>query len=61
MMRVMRAIRMCKPGAECDVEIVRGGDPMTVSARLEDAPAVPVATGRAAPRVVVPDRFRGQP
>ena len=61
MMRVMRAIRMCKPGAECDVEIVRGGDPMTVSARLDDAPAAPVAAGRAAPRVVVPQRFRGQP
>jgi len=61
MMRVTRAIRMCKPGADCDVEIVRGGDAMTVSAKLEDAPSVPVAAGRAAPRVVVPDRFRGQP
>jgi serine protease Do len=61
MMRVTRAIRMCKPGAECDVEIVRGGDSMTVSAKLEDSPSVPVASGRGAPRVVVPDRFRGQP
>jgi hypothetical protein len=43
------------------VEIVRGGDSMTVSAKLEDSPSVPVASGRGAPRVVVPDRFRGQP
>jgi S1-C subfamily serine protease len=61
MMRVTRAIRMSKPGDDCDVEVVRGGDAMTVSAKLEDAPAEPVAAGRASPRVVVPERFRGQP
>jgi len=38
MRRVMRQIRLCKPGTECVVEVMRGGSPLEVKAILDDAP-----------------------
>jgi S1-C subfamily serine protease len=38
MRRVMRQIRLCKPGTECVVGVMRDGEAIEVKAMLEDAP-----------------------
>ncbi len=67
MRRVMREIRLCKPGTECAVEVLRDGDAVEVRAMLEDAPSTVAAAGTQqappqspAPRIIVPDRLRHQ-
>jgi hypothetical protein len=67
MRRVMREIRLCKPGTECAVEVLRDGDAVEVRAMLEDAPSTVAAAGTQqappqspAPRIIVPDRLRQQ-
>jgi S1-C subfamily serine protease len=34
----MRQIRLCKPGTECVVGVMRDGEAIEVKAMLEDAP-----------------------
>ncbi|MFO0961486.1 MAG: trypsin-like peptidase domain-containing protein [Phycisphaerales bacterium] len=57
---VQRAVRLCKPGADCPVEIFRDGATRQVNARLDDSTrqvasaAAPAPTLRAAPRVARP-------
>ena len=67
MRRVMREIRLCKPGTECAVEVMRDGDVVELKAMLEDAPRSVAAAGSPqappqspAPRIIVPDRLRQQ-
>jgi S1-C subfamily serine protease len=68
MRRVMRQIRLCKPGTECVVEVMRDGESIEVKAMLDDAPRSVAATGApvapqpapVAPRIIVPDRLRSQ-
>jgi hypothetical protein len=64
----MRQIRLCKPGTECVVEVMRDGESIEVKAMLDDAPRSVAATGApvapqpapVAPRIIVPDRLRSQ-
>jgi S1-C subfamily serine protease len=65
MRRVMREIRLCKPGAECAVELLRDGETVQVRAVLEESPArmaavapAPPPAPRLAPRIIVPDHLR---
>ena len=64
MRRVMREIRMCKPGVECAVEVLRDGETVEVRAVLEESPARLAATAprpsspRPAPRIIVPEHLR---
>ncbi|MFM1936433.1 MAG: putative periplasmic serine endoprotease DegP-like precursor, partial [Planctomycetota bacterium] len=65
MRRVMREIRLCKPGAECAVELLRDGETVQVRAVLEESPARMAAAApaappapRPAPRIIVPDHLR---